>query len=120
MTVSGATAEFMPIAVGHSFEDRGMRNDQQDAVALALRARGASQPTDLDAEEARQVNKRKRSLPEDSTSPRGASQPAERGTDAAHDEMKQLWEALYDGEYDPTHSQPASPCALLEKRKASG
>jgi hypothetical protein len=49
MAVSGATADFMPIAVGRSFEDRGMRNDQRDVVAFALRVRGASQPTDMDA-----------------------------------------------------------------------
>jgi hypothetical protein len=48
MAVSGATADFMPIAVGRSFEDRGMRNDQHDVVALALRVHAASQPTEAD------------------------------------------------------------------------
>ncbi len=50
MAVSGATADVVPIAVGCSFSDRGMRNDQHDAVALALCVRGASQPTVLGTE----------------------------------------------------------------------
>ncbi len=139
VAVSGATAVVVPIAVGYSFKDRGMRNDQHDVVALALRARGASQPTVLDAggtagsaackqepaeeadyeshaEEARQTSKRKLSSPEGSPSPRGDSQPAERGADEAHDEMKQLWEARYDNEYGPKIIGQLSRVLFLKRK----
>ena len=36
VAVSGASARFRPIALGYSFEDRGMRNDSHDAVAVVI------------------------------------------------------------------------------------
>ena len=36
VAVSGASARVVPIAVGYSYEDRGMRNDSHDAVAVVI------------------------------------------------------------------------------------
>ena len=36
VAVSGASARFRPIALGYSFEDRGMRNDSHDAAAVVI------------------------------------------------------------------------------------
>ena len=44
VAVNGATATFIPIAVGRHFENRGMRPDQHDALGLELSVAGASQP----------------------------------------------------------------------------
>ena len=44
VAVSGATARFQPIAVGKSFEDRGVRNDQHDAVAIVLTLAHTAEP----------------------------------------------------------------------------
>ena len=43
VAVNGATATFIPIAVGRHFENRGMRPDQHDALGLELSVAGASQ-----------------------------------------------------------------------------
>ena len=48
--MSRAPARVQPIAVGKSFEDRGMRNDQHDAVAIVLNLHTTSQPTMLIAQ----------------------------------------------------------------------
>ena len=44
VAVTGATARFIPIAVGMHFHNRGMRCDQHDALCVELSVRGASQP----------------------------------------------------------------------------
>ena len=44
VAVSGATAMFIPIAVGKNFHNRGMRCDQHDALCVQLSVPGASQP----------------------------------------------------------------------------
>ena len=44
VAVNGATATLIPIAVGLHFQNRGMRNDQHDALGLELRVAGGSQP----------------------------------------------------------------------------
>ncbi len=44
VAVSGAAARFLPVAVGCSFVERGVRHDSHDAVALVVALRGASQP----------------------------------------------------------------------------
>ena len=41
VAVTGAAARFSPIAVGASFQDRGMRNDCHDAVAVVITTRTA-------------------------------------------------------------------------------
>ena len=41
VAVEGAEARFLPIAVGASFRDRGLRNDSHDAVAVVITLRGA-------------------------------------------------------------------------------
>ena len=46
VAVCGAVAHFRPIAVGASYQDRGMRNDSHDAVAVVITLRGASQPAE--------------------------------------------------------------------------
>ena len=43
MAVNGAAARLVPIALGASYKDRGMRADQHDAVAVELTVRAASQ-----------------------------------------------------------------------------
>ena len=42
--VSGATAMFIPIAVGKNFHNRGMGGDRHDAHCVQLSVPGASQP----------------------------------------------------------------------------
>ena len=44
VAVSGAVATSKTIAVGSSFQDRGMRNDSHDAVAVVFTLPGAAQP----------------------------------------------------------------------------
>ena len=44
VAVTGAAARFQSIAVGASFQDRGMRPDSHDAVAVVITLPGASQP----------------------------------------------------------------------------
>ena len=68
------------------------------------------------AEEARQANKRKPSLPEDSPSSRGVSQPAERGADAAHYKMKQLWEERYDYQYNQEITSQLNHVLFLKRK----
>ena len=46
VAVNGAAARFITIPVGVSFEDRGMRRDQHDAVAVMFNVRGA--PNSMD------------------------------------------------------------------------
>ena len=41
VAVTGATARFIPIAVGMHFHNRGMRCDQHDALCVELSVRGA-------------------------------------------------------------------------------
>ena len=47
VAVCGAFAKFRPVAVGKSYEDRGMRNDSHDAVAVVISLPGASQPGEV-------------------------------------------------------------------------
>ena len=46
VAVNGADACFRPIAVGASFNNRGLHNDAHDAVAVVITVRGASQPAE--------------------------------------------------------------------------
>ena len=46
VAVNGATASFIPIPIGKSFGDRGMRPDQHDAVAVLLKIGDDSQPAE--------------------------------------------------------------------------
>ncbi len=47
IAISGAVAEFKAIAVGANFEDRGLRYDQHDAVAVRIFPRGVTLPAEL-------------------------------------------------------------------------
>ena len=111
VAVNGAAARFITIPVGVSFEDRGMRRDQHDAVAVMLSVRGASQPVESAAESS-------------STSPTSSrsSSPRKEPTDEAdlvHNFMKQCWEDTYDSGYDEDLlSQLAR--LLFMKRRACG
>ena len=50
VAVNGAAARFNRMLVDVSFEDRGMRRDQHDAVAVMLSDRGVSQPAERAAD----------------------------------------------------------------------
>ena len=56
VTVSGATAMFIPIAVGKNFHNRGMRGDQHDALCVQLSVLGASQPVKEAADQEAECN----------------------------------------------------------------
>ena len=73
----GAAAKVITIPVGVSFEDRGMRNDQHDAVAVMLSVRGASQPAEesADREDERGASQLMKTEASDREDERGASQP---------------------------------------------
>jgi hypothetical protein len=116
MAVNGATADFMPIAVGSSFEDRGMRNDQHDVVAFALRVRGASQPTDMDASSTAGSEVPKQEPAEFSLlRPCPLARHLQRVKEAG-DKMRQMWEEQYDVVYVPKIISPLSR-VLPSKRK---
>jgi hypothetical protein len=88
--------------VGSSFEDRGMRKDQHDVVAFALRVRGASQPTDMDASStAGSEDSKREPKSEPAESDAEKSDAMESDADAAHDKMRQMWEERYNVEYEP-------------------
>ena len=74
VAVSGAAARVLPVAVGASYKDRGMRNDQHDAFAVVLTLRGASQPAEaktlrLSLEKAQTARSRCESPPENAQTP---------------------------------------------------
>ena len=56
VAVTGATARFIPIAVGMHFHNRGMRCDQHDALCVELSVRGASQPAKEAADQEAECN----------------------------------------------------------------
>ncbi len=51
VAVRGGVAHFVPIAIGFSFPDRGIRPDSHDALAVQITPHGASPPVESDEHE---------------------------------------------------------------------
>jgi hypothetical protein len=90
-----------------------MRNDQHDVVAFALRVRGASQPTDMDASSTAGSEVPKQ---EPAESDADESDAMESDADAAHDKMRQMWEVRYDVEYEPKIISQLSRVLFLKRK----